>query len=261
MKYAFALLVLATCPLFTIAQDDLVTDRPDQTESAEVVGPGRVQVELGATHTEVDDFVENDAFGELLVRIGISDNFELRVGYDGYNDAEVNTPGFQFSDSGSGDTNIGFKWKMADESGKRPQMALLVGTSLPTGDDAFTSDNAEPSFRFNASHTLSERVGLAYNIGMASVVEEDATGDDSMLAVAQYTLAFGFGLTDRWGAFLEAYGDIPTSASGGPANAVDGGLTFLITPTVQWDMAVGTGISDAAEDFFISTGISFRLGD
>ena len=34
---------------------DLVTDRPDQTESSETVGPGYVQLEFGWLHVENSD--------------------------------------------------------------------------------------------------------------------------------------------------------------------------------------------------------------
>ncbi len=39
----------------------------------------------------------------------------------------------------------------------------------------------------------------------------------------------------------------------------DAGLTFKITPVVQWDVSAGLGLNDIAPDSFISTGISFRL--
>lgn len=256
MRIAWLLLVLSVGAF--LGAQELVTDRPDQTESAEVILPGSVQVELGATHTQITSNVDNQAFAEFLVRIGVFKNVELRVGYDGYNKLNADFGPFDVDESGSGDSSLGFKWKMAEEKGSRPQTALLVATSLPTGDDAFTADNPEPSFRFNFSHTLSETTGLAYNLGMAAVTENDENGEHT-LAVAQYTLTYGVGVSDRVGLFLEAFGDIPTTASGGPSNYIDGGLTVAINPKMQWDLAGGTGISDNTEDWFITTGLSFRI--
>jgi hypothetical protein len=64
---------------------DLVTDRPDQTESSETVPPGYVQFEFGWTHTEEDGHgdVTSDAFPETLVRVGVASHLELRFGFDG----------------------------------------------------------------------------------------------------------------------------------------------------------------------------------
>jgi hypothetical protein len=70
------------------------------------------------------------------------------------------------------------------------------------------------------------------------------------------------GLTERLGAFVEFFGDIPTfSNSPGPANSFDGGFTYLLSNNVQLDASAGVGLSQAAEDWFASIGVSFRLPD
>ena len=60
---------------------EMVTDRPDQTESSNIVLPGHVQFEIGYTHVEVEldgvDFVF-DELPQTLARIGLSKRFELR---------------------------------------------------------------------------------------------------------------------------------------------------------------------------------------
>lgn len=251
----FWMIFLLSLPLFS---QDLVTDRPDQSESAVTIAPGSVQVEMGVTHREIDDNFDVTAFGEFLIRTGLSENIELRIGYGGYNEANLDLGFVDVDESGSADSSLGIKWKIRDEKNKMPQTALLVATSLPTGEDGFTSDRAEPAFRFIFSNTLTKRIGLSYNVGMASVTETDGNGEHT-LAVAQYTLSLGVAVSDRVSAFVESYGDIPTSASGGPANGVDAGFLVLITPLLQFDVAVGTGISDAAEDWFATTGLSFRF--
>lgn len=65
---------------------ELVTNRPDQTESSETVGPGYVQFEFGWTHSEdnEDGEVTSDSLPETLVRVGVADGLELRFGFDGF---------------------------------------------------------------------------------------------------------------------------------------------------------------------------------
>ena len=73
------------------AQDDnqspdvLVTDRPDATEASSVVGQGTLQIESGGLY---ESFEENSiksesyTYNTTLVRYGILDNLELRLGWD-----------------------------------------------------------------------------------------------------------------------------------------------------------------------------------
>jgi len=44
-----------------------------------------------------------------------------------------------------------------------------------------------------------------------------------------------------------------------PQHYFDGGLTYLISSDVQWDLRAGLGLNDAADDFFVGTGLSIRF--
>ena len=48
------------------------------------------------------------------------------------------------------------------------------------------------------------------------------------------------------------------SASGGPANMFDGGFTYLIIDNFQIDVASGVGLSQEADDWFITAGATYR---
>ena len=215
---------------------DLVTDRPDQTESSLVVPRGSYQLEVGWTFTRDDEdsvrFESHEVPGSLL-RVGLSDKIELRIGWTGFVDSELRFGGFKASDDGIGDGELGAKIHLAEERGGRPEIALLVSTSVPIGDDAYTTDRFDPALRLALAHTLSERVSLGYNFGLAFESGVGDDGDRDTLSNAFYTVALGFALSDRWGAFVELYGDVPASASGGPANAFDGGFTYLLRDNVQ----------------------------
>ena len=69
----------------------------------------------------------------------------------------------------------------------------------------------------------------------------------------------GMGVSDRVGAFVEVFGDIPLNANGGPKNSLDGGLTYLLRDNLQLDAAVGVGISDDADNWFVGLGITVRF--
>ena len=118
---------------------DMVTDRPDQTESATVVPRGLLQVETGYLFARDGD-VDGYAVPGTLFRLGLGGRLELRIGHVGI----VGGAGRH----GAGDSELGAKINLiARADGWRPELALLSGLSLPTGDHGFSSDGVDPSFR------------------------------------------------------------------------------------------------------------------
>ena len=240
---------------------DLVTDRPDQTESSSTVSPGYIQLEMGWTHSTEGDPVDTkaDSFPETLVRVGLVEHLELRFGYDGFLWEDTNTRPKRTHLDGSGDALAGLKWWFWEEQAWRPEAALLVHSSLPAGETDVSSDRFDPDFRLAFSHTLNERLGFAYNVGQAWGTERDSRGDRDTLSVFVYSAALGIALTDKWSGFVEFFGDIPLNATGGPANSMDGGMTYLLKDNLQLDMLAGFGLSEAAADWFLGIGLSLRL--
>ncbi|MCP3979276.1 MAG: transporter [bacterium] len=241
--------------------EELVTDRPDQTESAEVVPRNAVQFEVGWTHAEDGDGDDTtaDSFPETLVRVGLAERWELRLGYDGYRWTEADTPGGSVDTDGSADASVGFKVGLFDENGRRPQGALIASLGLPVGDEEFTTDRADPSFRLALANGLTERLSLGYNLGAAWQTVTDSSGDRDTFSRLEWTVALGISGGERFGYYVELFGDAALSDSGGPANAFDGGVTWLVRDNVQLDAAAGVGLSDEAGDWYAGLGISFRV--
>jgi len=69
----------------------------------------------------------------------------------------------------------------------------------------------------------------------------------------------GFPAGDYWGLFVEVFGEVPMSADGGPVHLLDAGVTYLVRPHVQLDLAAGVGLSDDAPDWFAGMGVSLRF--
>ncbi|HEY7600208.1 MAG TPA: hypothetical protein VH741_09800, partial [Candidatus Limnocylindrales bacterium] len=115
-RAAAIVLALAAAPVTAQGVPDLVTDRPDQTESAEVVPVGTLQVELGALFTRDEtggeriDVLEGPG---SLVRWGLSPRFELRFGWPGWIESEVESAGARHDRSGAGDPELGAKLELA----------------------------------------------------------------------------------------------------------------------------------------------------
>ena len=243
---------------------DLVTDRPDQTESASVVPRGWGQIELGWTFGHDDEAgvdVETVEGPDTLLRLGVHERIELRVGWDGHVRQRVDSDGGRSTFDGLGDMSLGAKILLAEGTASRPQVALLLESTVPVGDEEVTSDSYDPSFRFNFDHDLSDRTGLGINLGAQWQETLGPSGREEAGSFL-YTAALGHSLTDRWGTFVEIYGSESFSGPDLPGEiSLDGGVTWLLRPYLQFDLAGGIGLSESAEDWFVGLGVSYRWPD
>ncbi|OUR93898.1 hypothetical protein A9Q87_04085 [Flavobacteriales bacterium 34_180_T64] len=258
LNYTCILGIFATSSM-SIAQenaplDALITDRPDATESPNAVPKGFLQVETGAFYESFEEnSIKNETytFNTTLVRYGLLDNLELRLGWD-FVEGKTKVNGSAIDDvtSGLNPLLFGFKTSIAKENGCFPEIGFLGHLYLPfTASNDYKPETTGVDFRFAFAHTLSENSNLSYNLGAA-------WGDDSSEAAYVYTIAFGQGITEKLGAYAELYGDVPENSK---ANHFwDAGLTYLISNNVQLDATVGTSITKG-QDLLISAGMSFRL--
>lgn len=241
--------------------NEIVTDRPDQTESSSSVKPGVVQLEVGWGYTfdkSATGFVRTNEFPQTLVRIGAVDGFEIRLIWNGQiweNPSRSKDDSF----NGIGDVAVGGKLELWPEKGSRPEAALLFGFSLPVGDNQFTSGKINPSARMSFANKLTDILSLGYNFGFTSVSMETLPGQSQTDYYGQYTIVLGASLSDKIGAFVELYGDIRIDDSDLPQHSADGGLTFSVKENIQFDLAGGFGISSSSSDWILMSGISIRF--
>ena len=240
------------------AQEDvpeLITDRPDQTESSVTVPLKALQIETGfMLANEQTDLLDLSSitYNTTLLRYGLLDNFELRLGLEyleekiEFNDTDEST-----TVNGLSPLYTGFKVQVAGENGWLPEVAFLGGMILPfTADKAFKPEYAGGNMRLAFAHTLSDRFSLGYNLGAE-------WSGDTAIPEYFYSLALGIGLTDALGMFVESYGTVPEQ--GADAHLLDAGFTYLVLPNFQLDISGGLGLNDAAIDNFVSFGLTYRL--
>lgn len=222
------------------AQEDrsnpLITDRPDFTEAASTVAKGRVQVEGGYTFAREGD-VEAHVLGELLVRIGVLDFAELRLGVPNY--LFVDSQGGK--DSGLDDSFLGVKLKLVEAATRSdrvlPSVALLLGTTLPTASEGFGEDQAQPEAKLALSWDVSERLAVGSNLNFARA----RSGGDGFSQFSG-SLVLGLGLGDHTGAYVEYFGFTATTPDGADASFLNGGFTFLTNENLQFDIRASLGV-------------------
>jgi len=230
----------------------LVTDRPDATESPETVGRGRFQLEAGYTFARFGE-IDVHSVGEILMRIGvIHENIELRLGFNSF----TLVRGGGSEDSGLQNLGVGAKFRLLSGGGvghARPTVALLVGTTIPTASEGIEPRTSRPGARVAAAWDLSEVVSVSSNVAWTSVKDDEF---DTRHDVWGFSLALGYGLSARWGAYLEYFGAYPTGDRESE-NFMNTGLTYLINNDLQLDGRVGYGL-DGRDDFFVGLGTAVR---
>jgi len=257
-KIILTLIFFMGLTAFVKAQNEipeLITDRPDQTESSTTVPFKSLQIETGFVleKFETDLFKQTSySYNTTLLRYGLLKNFELRLGleYLGENVKIKNTDSTN-SISGLGTVYTGFKVKIAEEESWKPEIAFLGGLVLPfTANKDFKPEYTAANIRFAFSHTLSDRFSLGYNLG----AEWDG---ETAIPGYFYSVALGIGLTDKLGMFVESYGLVPET--GDAEHLVDAGFTYLVLQNFQLDISGGLGLNKNSIDNFISFGLSYRI--
>lgn len=245
---------LVTTNAWTQETTPMVTDRPTASASPLTVPKRSLQIETGGFYTsfEEDDFkTERYSFNTTLLRYGILDNFEFRLGWN-FEETRFSINGQEADNVLSGFSPLlaGMKVEIADEDGWKPQIGILGHLYLPfTAGSDYRPETTGADFRFSFAHTLSEKSSISYNVGAA-------WGNDSPELAYIYTLSYGYAIAGKVGLYAEVYGDFPEDSS---ANHLwDAGITYSLKPTIQLDATVGSGFTEG-QDILLSAGVSFRI--
>ncbi|MCF8374151.1 MAG: transporter [Bacteroidales bacterium] len=260
LSYTTILVILFASAIFSQSEiPPLITDRPDQTESSVTVPKGSLQIETGYVFENTSKDYTSQSIAGTLLRFGLSNNLELRVGAGYMNDnydeeinglvADVLLPEYDFK--GFTPFMIGAKINIGEENGIVPEMAILTEFTLGgTGDDVFYEDAMGTKVLFSFSHTLTDFLSFGYNLG--------AKYDGNQAAAnLLYSFVLGASAFNKLGAFVEVYGS--SIKNNLPDHRFDAGITYLLTDNLQLDLSGGIGLSDISPENFIGAGFSYRL--
>jgi hypothetical protein len=239
----FAILIAKT------PAQELITDRPDQSESAVTVSRGALQIETGFTYENlIEDNIEakNYSVAGTLFRYGIIENIELRFGT-----AYLITK-TQNSIDGLGDFLAGIKINFFKEDAQLIDFGILAHALLPLGSSAFNPDKVEPEIIAAFSKSLTDNFSTSLNFGASWNSEIEET-------FLIYSSAIGFAVNDNLSAFIEVYGNVFSSYK--PIHNFDGGITYLLSEDFQLDVSAGKGISGIDSFWFLAGGFSFRINN
>lgn len=242
----------------------LVTDRPDFTLPSTTVGLGRIVIESGYSFTRdrTDDVVlEAHSFPETLVRIGVlAEWLELQIGQNYVTGSSRDrAAGTRQSAGGATDLLVGLNFALTEQKGWLPETAFQVTLNLPTGDRDITNNRRHVNpgvFYTYYWDVVKDKIGVTGTTGLVQRNEE--SGDT--FGLYYQTIEALYSVTEKATLYIEGVGFMPTGSQAvKPIYFMNGGLIYLLTENLQWDIYAGYGLNREAPDFFAGSGISIRF--
>jgi hypothetical protein len=222
---------------------EIVTDRPDVTESSIVVPVASLQFENGFTWTS-DHGTQSADLPETLVRLGILAKTEFRLVVPNYVQESSSASGF-------GDLAIGLKQQLGPLPGGI-DLSVIAAVSLPTGSRGLTSGGYDPFVKFPWSKDLASGWSMG---GMQSLFWN--TDDRRRNGVWEPTFYLEKQITEPLDAFMEYAGDY--AHRGGPKQLLHFGAAYKLNALNQVDFHFGFGLSHATPNHFFAVGYSVRF--
>lgn len=244
------------------------TDRPDFTESPNVVPKGALQVETGfILENDKSTFrtlgVREDrnlTLNTTLLRFGLTESVEIRFNWNVQQQKIIfiNHPLIDFPPDildprrGFNTSFIGFKTNLyKSEKVSIGFLGHLYIPELTSGDFTAPEDvKVAPEFLIPLTYKLAEKFNISVQYGLTwnGLTPNPTTS---------YTLALGYGITEKLKVYIEPYGFLTNN--GDELHLINGGFTYLINNDIQIDLTGGLGLNEIAPDNFISCGASFLL--
>lgn len=247
MRSVFIALTVFICAGVT-AQEKIDTDRPDQTESALLVPKKYFQGEFGFNKENFEGESYNIVHPTFLLKYGLSKRFELRL------ESSITSKYIPLVSPGKTTTDlepveIGAKISLFEEKGLRPKTSLIAHLGMPfIANHPDKNQDLFPSYRFTFQHTVTDVVGLGYNLGS----EWDGYHDRTAWL---YTFSPNFSIGEKWYAYVELFGFKEENWH----HAFDGGIAFYLSKDAKMDLSGGFGLGDNPLKNYVALGFSFRI--
>jgi len=241
------LIALAGCSAQLFAAD-FEFDRPGEGLSTGITPVGNVAWEQGlptARYSKSGDQTATTLSADMLLRTGLSDDLELRLGWAGPTWTQVKSNGQTEEDDGLGDVSIGLK-KAIDLDDDKLSMALLAEAIIATGNAGFTNEED--------IYSLSSAVAYQYNdLVNTSITMRYEWQDDQWAIQAVPTLKYK--IADKWSGFSEFV--YRKAESQDYEYGLGTGVMYALNDRVQLDASVGVDLNGTDKSYTSGLGVAF----
>jgi hypothetical protein len=242
------------------AEDELETDRDSFTPATGVVGRGRLIVESAYTYIDNRHVPETHSLPELIVRYGLNEMFELRIGHNyevggASNPVTGNTPD-EAEKEGELESGArllyGTKILLSQQDGWIPQSSAIVQGFTPTSGESNDSN-------FTSTYVLGWRLpnSCVWDSAMryaTSSSREDHFNTWSPSTVLKVPVGEAWNIhAEYFGVFTEGREKESTQHFFSP------GVHTLLSPDLELGLRTGWGLNEQSPNFFSNVGIGYRF--
>jgi hypothetical protein len=236
------------------------TDRASFTPALSTASVGNVILEAGYSFIANRHLPSQHSIPELVIRYGMTDRIEARFGWN-----EVLGGGGTIISPVQQEEGLvappkvrpviayvnrfmgGFKLRLIDQYGWIPANTVLVEGYFPSYGD---TKKKEISATYVVGWEFSPRWKLNASLRYAT---ESEKRDDWGIWCPAIVLKAPF--AERWTAQIESFGVIPQGQAGGlPQYFAGPGVQVLLTPEIELNLRVGTGLNSVSPEFYLSAG-------
>ena len=222
-------------------------DRPGVVRRLFNTARGRVLIEGGyayVTDSAGPYRASEHVVPDLLLRVGVTERLEVRVGWPGVSIIDERGPLGDSSDTRALDPNVGLMWDLFAQDGWVPQAAVLASLPITLAGERFSMNSIQPLSGLLYQWRLTDALTLG---GESSVAFFRDQGDHYLQW--QQAADLDYLLTERVGVFAQwqMLAD-DGSAQDLTRQMLSGGLSWLCTDRLQITWRIGAGLNDAAPD-------------
>ncbi len=263
MRIAIAALALAAgLPGAAFAQErDYCPERPGIDTPACTMAPGRVSVE-----TSIADWTRDDQpgsredsilIGDTLVRVGLSDTIEARVGWTPFGHDRLRDATGVDTANRIGDVSLGLKANVHNPDGSGFAVSVLPFVTLPVGRTPIGDGDWGGGVLLPVTYELSDTVSLDLTPELDAAVDTDGHGRHvaySGAAGLAFKLDKALTLTGEVQALRD---DDPTGATTQAVAALS--LAWAAKDDLQFDVFGAAGLNHDTPDARIYAGVARRF--
>lgn len=249
---------------------ELSTDRPDTTESPFTVDAGHFQLELSFVdytyNRRNQDQVTSEtlAVAPMLLKVGLLNNVDLQLGLDPYTRVKEHDriTNQRESADGFGDVLTRLKINLwGNDTMHAPgdtSLAIMPFMKFPaadSGEGGLGNGNIEGGLIVPLAIQLPDEWSLGL---MIEIDLNRSAADDRYVVDLVHTATVAHAIIGELGGYIEYAGFANLNQDELYRGYIDAGLTYGLTDNLQLDGGVRVGLTEAADDFGIFAGVSYR---
>ncbi len=238
---------------------ELETDRDAFTPATSTVGYKLTTIESSYSFIDNKNVADTHSLPELLVRYGVTDRIELRLGWNfevgGAGDVVSGAEGAEaFAGKIERDSQMlyGIKAEVSEQAGWIPRSAVILQGFTPTSGEA-------PATDVTAGYALGWEFANKWRLDSSLRYGTEHGTNDTFNQWAP-SVVLRVPVSERWHAHVEYFGIFSQGAERDFSRAfVSPGMHYLLTENLELGVRLGWGITEDAPKSFTNVGIGWRF--